>query len=257
MARTSHLAEKARTGHPGRNQTSREWLSADLEPFGLIVLEGPLGHLDLDDSEPRVLLACHPPPRSSHGLGFRLDPGSKVWRDIASGASAKPPKRSTSNPADRKKTKRTKPNPALSLESKRRSPHASNEGTKASKRIKPLPAVSSAVSPPSPSQRKTFMGHRPNIMHYPPPNKRGHSGTGYSSSDTSSQDSASYENGLEVEVEVRKEVFGLLSIGEKFAILSRPPTLESTMILQTKRCFSMCCERSRKREHNTSGSIQL
>ncbi len=74
-------------------------------------------------------------------------------------------------------------------------------------------------------------------MHYPPPNKRGQSDTEYSSSDTSSQDSASYENGLEVEV--RKEVFGLLSIGEKFAILSRPPIIESTKILQSKRCFSM------------------
>jgi hypothetical protein len=42
-----------------------------------------------------------------------------------------------------------------------------------------------------------------------------------------------------LEVEVRKEVFELLSIGEKFAILSRPPTKESTKILQTKRCFSM------------------
>ncbi len=156
----------------------------------------------------------------------------------------KPPKRSTSNMVDQKRTKRTKPNPTLAHESKRRFLSASNERAKVGKRVKPIPAVPSSVSPPSSSQRKVFMGQQPNLVHYPPPDKRGHRGTGYSSSDSSSHGSISSETAPELdrpecELEVRKEVFGLLSIGEKFAILSRPPTKESTKILQTKRCFSI------------------
>ena len=150
---------------------------------------------------------------------------------------ANPPKRSTSNPADRSRTKRTKPNPALTLKSKRSYVKTSKERTKVSKRVKPLPAAPSSTRPSSPSQRQeVLLGHQPNPLHYPPPNKRGHSGTGYSSDD-SSQESTSSEK--ELEVEVHKEVFELLSIGEKFAILSRPPTKDSTKMLQTKRCFSM------------------
>jgi hypothetical protein len=177
------------------------------------------------------------PPRSSHGLGFRLNPGSNVWQDIASGAYVNPHKRPGPNPTKAKLSKRTKPNPALSLEDKRGLLQASKGRTRASKRIKPLPAVPSSVRPPNPSQRKVFLGSQPNLVHYPPPNKRGHSGTGNASSDTSSQDSSSDDD--EIEVEVRKEVFGLLSISEKFAMLSRPPTSESTRILRTKGCFSM------------------
>jgi hypothetical protein len=80
------------------------------------------------------------------------------------------------------------------------------------------------------------MGHQPNHLHYPPPNRRGHTGTGVSSAETSFQDSLSSE--CEAGFRLQREV-NATSISEKFSLLSRTPSNESTTILQTKRCYSM------------------
>jgi hypothetical protein len=80
------------------------------------------------------------------------------------------------------------------------------------------------------------MGYQPNCLHYPPPNKRGHTGTGMSDEETSSQDSLSSESesGFRLQREVKAT-----SISEKFSLLSRTPSQESNRILQTKVCYSM------------------
>ena len=165
------------------------------------------------------------------GHGFRQDPLTGIWINILPAGLSK-----RASPAKLKtKAKRPKPNPVSSHTIKRSFLHASKERMKACKRTKPLPVVPSSAQTKDPSQRKIFMGHQPNPVHYPPPNKRGHRGTGYSSESSSS---ASTSDDDRMQVTVNKEVFGLLSIDEKFALLSRPPTQESTKILQ-KACFSM------------------
>ena len=81
-----------------------------------------------------------------------------------------------------------------------------------------------------------MMGCQPNCLYYPPPNKRGHTGTGMSDEETSSQDSLSSES--ESEFRLQRKVKAT-SISEKFSLLSRTPSKESNRILQTKVCYSM------------------
>ena len=107
------------------------------------------------------------------------------------------------------------------------------------------------------------MGMRPSQRHgYPPSDKRGHrmpptneasrstrlfpQTAGSETNPPSSYYAVPMANARlsessdsEVDFELRREIYGVSSISEKFSLLSRPPTGESTRLLQTKRCFSM------------------
>ena len=81
-------------------------------PLPLLSRRGYGGRIKVKGSSQK--LAPFPP---HHGLGFRRDPRTGLWKGITSGVSVSPPKRPNPNPKKAKSSKRTKPNPALSLES--------------------------------------------------------------------------------------------------------------------------------------------